>query len=192
VESASNGRIYPQEGMYFVYYVHPDLIACSRLPGKPPNVQQRSDSNIWTELVNTVQINSSLSMKVLLIAGQRTEDMLGPSVGVKHNARRSLCVANGTLDFSYISYDMLTSSRFSVLPAISLDNGILHCDMIEGSFCTATFTEFIRVLTDNMQPYPEPNSVIVMDNCRIHKHPSILELIESRYVIIGYISLTQR
>jgi hypothetical protein len=34
-----------------------------------------------------------------------------------------------------------------------------------------------------MQPFPAPNSVIVMDNCRIHKHPSIVELIESRYGI---------
>jgi hypothetical protein len=32
-----------------------------------------------------------------------------------------------------------------------------------------------------MQAYPAPNSVIVMDNCRIHKHPEILELIDSRY-----------
>ena len=46
-----------------------------------------------------------------------------------------------------------------------------------------SFTEFIRILTDNMQPYPAPNSVIVMDNCRIHKHPNILQLIESKYVI---------
>ena len=34
-----------------------------------------------------------------------------------------------------------------------------------------------------MQPYPGPNSVIVMDNCHIHKHPDITELIESQYVI---------
>lgn len=31
-----------------------------------------------------------------------------------------------------------------------------------------------------MQPFPAPNSVIVMDNCPIHKHPDIRELIESR------------
>jgi hypothetical protein len=31
-----------------------------------------------------------------------------------------------------------------------------------------------------MNPFPGPNSVIVMDNCRIHKLPYILEMIEQR------------
>jgi transposase len=34
-----------------------------------------------------------------------------------------------------------------------------------------------------MQPYPAPNSVIVMDNCRIHKSPRIREMIETRFVL---------
>jgi len=72
------------------------------------------------------------------------------------------------------------SYSYSVLPALSLHCGILHCDIIEGSFCTDTFTEFVRTLLDHMQPYPLPNSVIVMDNCRIHKHPQILQMIEER------------
>lgn len=33
-----------------------------------------------------------------------------------------------------------------------------------------------------MQPFPAPNSVIIMDNARIHKDPCIIELIEERYV----------
>ncbi|KIK24914.1 hypothetical protein PISMIDRAFT_97722, partial [Pisolithus microcarpus 441] len=69
---------------------------------------------------------------------------------------------------------------FVLLPALSLQDGILHCSVIEGSFCAESFTRFIRQLLDNMQPFPAPNSVIVMDNCPIHKHPDIRELIESR------------
>lgn len=42
-----------------------------------------------------------------------------------------------------------------------------------------------------MQPYPAPNSVIVMDNCRIHKDPEIIELIESRYVKFRYVTHTK-
>ena len=53
---------------------------------------------------------------------------------------------------------------------------------IEGAFDTATFYKFIERMLDQMQPFPAPNSVIVMDNCRIHKHLDILHLIESRYV----------
>ncbi|KAF8555525.1 hypothetical protein OG21DRAFT_1376441, partial [Imleria badia] len=69
--------------------------------------------------------------------------------------------------------------RFSVLPALSLRDGIIHCSIVEGSFCTESFMRFITQLLDHMQPFPTPNSVIVMDNCRIHKHPDILDLIHS-------------
>jgi len=75
--------------------------------------------------------------------------------------------------------------RFSVLPALSLTDGIMHCDIVEGSFCTATFKRFIEQLLDYMQPFPAPNSVIVMDNCRIHKHPDIKEMIEAHHCTAG-------
>ena len=66
---------------------------------------------------------------------------------------------------------------------LSLNDGIIHCDIVEGSFDTELFYTFINRLLDQMQPFPAPNSVIIMDNCRIHKHPAIVELIESRYVL---------
>jgi hypothetical protein len=70
---------------------------------------------------------------------------------------------------------------FSVLPAISLDSSILHCDIVEGSFRADTFALFIQKLLDNMQPFPGHNSVIVMDNCRIHKNSYIEEMIRAWY-----------
>ena len=78
--------------------------------------------------------------------------------------------------------DMLTYClcSFSILPALSLTEGILHCDIIEGAFDSSLFYTFISRLLDRMDPFPAPNSVIVMDNCHIHKHPAILDLIESR------------
>jgi hypothetical protein len=83
--------------------------------------------------------------------------------------------------FLTLSKFMLTRVlRFSVLPALSLNDGILHCDIVEGSFDSQLFYQFIERLLDQMQPYPAANSVIVMDNCRIHKHTDILELIEQR------------
>jgi len=69
--------------------------------------------------------------------------------------------------------------RYSILPALSL-SGFLHVKVREGSFTTSSFEEFIDDLLDEMQPYPGPNSVIVMDNCRIHKAPSIIQMIEER------------
>ncbi|KIK27507.1 hypothetical protein PISMIDRAFT_93144, partial [Pisolithus microcarpus 441] len=66
-----------------------------------------------------------------------------------------------------------------ILPAISI-RGILWCHIIEGPFNTVQFRVFIDSLLDHMQPFPAPNSVIVMDNASIHKDPSIVELVESR------------
>lgn len=68
---------------------------------------------------------------------------------------------------------------------------MLHCEIIEGSFNTELFTKFIEGLLPHMNRFPAPNSVIVMDNCAIHKDPVIRELIESRCVpnlsrIIGF------
>ncbi|KAG1855368.1 hypothetical protein DFJ58DRAFT_623165, partial [Suillus subalutaceus] len=53
--------------------------------------------------------------------------------------------------------------RYSILPAISLD-GVLHLDIQDHSYTAATFNEFIEGLLDNMNQYPQKNSVIVMDN----------------------------
>lgn len=69
--------------------------------------------------------------------------------------------------------------RFSVLPALAL-NGIIHCDIVEGAFDSSLFYTFIERLLDRMEQFPGPNSVIVMDNCRIHKMSDTLELIKTR------------
>ena len=66
-----------------------------------------------------------------------------------------------------------------MLPALSLD-GIIALDIVEGSYNTRLFAHFINGLLDQMSPFPLPNSVIVMDNCRIHNDPFILDMITSR------------
>lgn len=52
--------------------------------------------------------------------------------------------------------------------------------MVEGSYNNSRFRRFIDGLLDQMNPWPEPNSVIVMDNCRIHKNEKVLDMIEAR------------
>lgn len=68
---------------------------------------------------------------------------------------------------------------YSVLPAMSLD-GVLHLDIINTSWKGATFYSFIDALLDNMNPFPQRNSVVVMDNASIHHSPELRELVESR------------
>ncbi|KAG9087827.1 hypothetical protein FRC07_012729 [Ceratobasidium sp. 392] len=66
-----------------------------------------------------------------------------------------------------------------MLPGMSRD-GILALDVVKGSFSAATFHTFISKLLDKMNPYPAPNSIIIMDNCRIHKDPETLQMITAR------------
>ncbi|KAF9234994.1 hypothetical protein BU15DRAFT_65215 [Melanogaster broomeanus] len=112
------------------------------------------------------------------------QEMLATSCGVyvsRATVWRTLRKAGFTMKkMSRVAVERSAQTRFSVLPALSLQDGFLHCSIVEGSFCTESFTTFISGLLDSMQPFPAPNSVIVMDNCRIHKHPDIQELIESR------------
>ncbi len=58
--------------------------------------------------------------------------------------------------------------------------------IVEGSFNTELFTQFVEDLLGSMQPFPAAKSVIVMDNCAIHKAQQIRDLIESRQVLISY------
>lgn len=69
--------------------------------------------------------------------------------------------------------------RYSILPALSLD-GILHLEVLDHSFNGDEFKSFILGLLDQMNTYPLPNSVIVMDNASIHKVPGIRELVEEK------------
>jgi hypothetical protein len=66
-----------------------------------------------------------------------------------------------------------------MLPGMSLD-GVLHVDVVEGSYNFNSFDSFISGLLSRMDQYPGPNSVIVMDNCRIHKNPATLQKIIDR------------
>ena len=75
--------------------------------------------------------------------------------------------------------------RYAVLPALSLD-GILHLSIVQGSFNYESFAKFIEGLLMQMNLFPGPNSVIVMDNCRIHKSPLVLDMICKAYVYCYY------
>jgi DDE superfamily endonuclease len=73
------------------------------------------------------------------------------------------------------------------LPALSLD-GILHLEVLDHSFTSEEFTNFVLGVLGQMQPWPLPNSVLVMDNASIHKDPHIREMVEEQYVV-AYLQL---
>jgi hypothetical protein len=58
-------------------------------------------------------------------------------------------------------------------------DGFLTVDILEGSCNMEDFERLVR----QMEPFPEKNSVLVMDNCRIHKSgfmPNILRVLGIR------------
>ncbi|KAJ7640203.1 hypothetical protein B0H17DRAFT_854232, partial [Mycena rosella] len=55
-------------------------------------------------------------------------------------------------------------------------SGILHLDVLEGSYTAASFNSFVDGLLDSMNPFPGPNSIIVMDSTSIHKSAELRPL----------------
>ena len=64
----------------------------------------------------------------------------------------------------------------SILPEICHD-GMLHANIIEGSFDVITFCQFICGLLDHMNLFPGPNSVILLDNASICHSRETLSMI---------------
>ena len=54
---------------------------------------------------------------------------------------------------------------------------------LDHSFSGEEFRNFVEGLLDQMQPWPLPNSVLVLDNASIHKIPGIREMVEERCVL---------
>jgi hypothetical protein len=86
---------------------------------------------------------------------------------------------NGEWSHAWSSNTGLTPCSYSVLPALTLD-GIIAVDLVEGSYNTNRFKKFIDGLLDQMNPFPGPCSVIVLDNCRIHKSNDVADMIYDR------------
>lgn len=104
--------------------------------------------------------------------------MPGPFKATVLGGTTSLFVVKG-MHFSPLIVNSLILISYSILPAISLD-GVIHLEVIDRAFTGHEFTNFIRGVLDQMQPWPLPNSVLVMDNAPIHKVPGIREMVEER------------
>jgi hypothetical protein len=81
---------------------------------------------------------------------------------------------------------MSNFDRYSILPALSLDS-ILHVEVFDHAITGADFRLFVAGLLDRMQPWPLPNSVLIMDNAAIHKVDGVREMIEERGVRLVYL-----
>ena len=80
----------------------------------------------------------------------------------------------------------MRGTKYSILPALSLD-GILHLEVVENTITGNIFRQFIQGLLPQMNEWPLPNSVLIVNNAVIHKVASTQELVEGRGVHLLYL-----
>ncbi|KIO27634.1 hypothetical protein M407DRAFT_44295, partial [Tulasnella calospora MUT 4182] len=68
--------------------------------------------------------------------------------------------------------------RVSVIPALTL-NGVIAVEILEGGVNRERFADFLsNHLAGLLNPFPQPRSVVVMDNVAIHHGEDIRKIIE--------------
>lgn len=77
-------------------------------------------------------------------------------------------------------------TKYSILPALSLD-GIIHIEVVDKAITGDDFRRFIQGLLPQMNEWPLPNSVLVIDNASIHKVEGIREMVEERGARLLYL-----
>ena len=74
--------------------------------------------------------------------------------------------------------------RISAIVGMSMD-GVEAYELSVGSTDSITFLDFIRgSLIPTMRPFPDKNSIIVIDNCAIHHVQEVKDFIESMGIVI--------
>ncbi|KAL4258543.1 Transposase IS630-like protein [Pleurotus pulmonarius] len=77
--------------------------------------------------------------------------------------------------------------RYSLVAAMGLE-GYLATRVVEGSVDGDEFMDFIiNEVLPKMNRFPLPNSVLIMDNCAIHKSSILRELIEDQGIVLVFL-----
>ena len=76
--------------------------------------------------------------------------------------------------------------RHQILPAYTQE-GVLCSRVFKGSTDGAVFEDFIEQLLNHCRPYPEPNSVLVMDNASFHHSERITQMCDDAGVKLLYL-----
>ncbi|QRV88413.1 Tc1-mariner class transposase [Ceratobasidium sp. AG-Ba] len=77
-----------------------------------------------------------------------------------------------------VSTTFVRGTRLTLLAGLNVD-GIVGCEVYDGSVTGDRFLQFLRdFIMPITNPYPGPNSVIVLDNCRIHHIEPVRYLVE--------------
>jgi hypothetical protein len=96
-----------------------------------------------------------------------------------HESDQSLFVEPGRHGEYKISCIAKNNNRYTLLPAITM-GGIIYSHVKVGSYDGAQFIEYLEGLLQVMNPYPAPNSVLIMDNCKIHHVEGVWDLCDQQ------------
>ena len=86
------------------------------------------------------------------------------------------------------SHELLKyTEKWSILPLYTMD-GYISWDIIQGSYNIELFNKFVKNhVIPRTTPFPGPRSVLIMDNCAIHRakdNPVVL-LLATKLLMIG-------
>lgn len=86
-----------------------------------------------------------------------------------------------------LSYSFKRSERWSLLPAMTVD-GYLSFTIFQGAITAEILMDFLEhQVLPYCNPYPESNSVIILDNASIHRADRVRQLCEQAGVLLEYL-----
>ncbi|GES80747.1 homeodomain-like protein [Rhizophagus clarus] len=149
-------------------------------------IQEKSDSYL-DELVKEIEnrINKTISTSTLSryldhCGSQYRPDQLifiDESSKDERTLNRSYGYSNRGCKFQH-NVIFLRGKRYTILPALSFD-GYIAVDIIEGSCNKERFKDFIlSKVIPQMYLFPGPNSVLIMDNTKIHHNNDFINIIQ--------------
>lgn len=86
-----------------------------------------------------------------------------------------------------VDHDFKRQERLSLLPLFSID-GILTAEILQGLYNEESFLEWIEnKAIPNMNAYPAPYSVLVLDNARIHNEERLQMLLSEKDIHLVFL-----
>ncbi|KAE9390961.1 hypothetical protein BT96DRAFT_783422, partial [Gymnopus androsaceus JB14] len=114
--------------------------------------------------------------KLRRVASERDEEL------VRHKDDRTIYRHYGRAvlgERAVISANFVRGDRYSLVAALGVE-GYSATQVVHGSLDGDEFFDFvISDVLPTMNPFPGDRSVIIMDNCQIHKSKALHELVES-------------
>ncbi|KAJ7133260.1 hypothetical protein C8R44DRAFT_611773, partial [Mycena epipterygia] len=131
------------------------------------------DTGLSRTALHTLIHDSGLTYKILRRAASEHDDNHLSQAG---RAPRGLRAE--------IEADFIRGERYSILAAITID-GYLGTRIVSGSVDGDEFFDFIvNDILPKMNAFPNDNSVLILDNCAIHKSAYLREMVEAQGISV--------